>query len=68
MMFALAGRLPAGFGLRLLILLLLGGLQGVIGWWMVKSGLTEQASVSQYRLATHLGVALLFCAAAMDRF
>ena len=62
MMFALAGRVPPGFSLRLLILLLLGGLQGVIGWWMVKSGLTDQASVSQYRLATHLGMALLIFA------
>ncbi len=62
MMFALAGRVPTGFGLRLVVLLLLGGLQGVIGWWMVKSGLTEQASVSQYRLATHLGMALLIFA------
>ncbi|MGB2073524.1 MAG: COX15/CtaA family protein, partial [Candidatus Puniceispirillaceae bacterium] len=32
---------------------------GVVGWWMVKSGLTEQASVSQYRLASHLAVALV---------
>jgi cytochrome c oxidase assembly protein subunit 15 len=38
--------------------------QGVIGWWMVKSGLVEDPDpnavprVSQYRLATHLGTAL----------
>ena len=56
---ALAGYIPNGFGRRLFLLLLLGGLQGIIGWWMVKSGLTETASVSQYRLATHLGLALI---------
>ena len=57
--FWLAGRIPAGFGVRLVVLLALGGFQGVIGWWMVKSGLSEDASVSQYRLATHLGTALV---------
>jgi cytochrome c oxidase assembly protein subunit 15 len=55
---ALAGRIPKGFGSRLFLLLLLGGFQGVVGWWMVKSGLTETASVSQYRLAAHLSLAL----------
>ena len=57
--FALAGRIPSGFGLRLCLLLLLGGFQGIVGWWMVKSGLTQEASVSQYRLASHLIVALV---------
>jgi len=57
--FVVARRIPHGFGLRLGGLLLLGGAQGLVGWWMVKSGLTEDASVSQYRLATHLGMALL---------
>ena len=52
-------RLPQGYGWRLTLLLLLGGLQGVVGWWMVKSGLSEQASVSQYRLAAHLSMALV---------
>lgn len=37
----------------------LGGLQGVVGWWMVASGLTKRVEVSQYRLATHLVLALL---------
>jgi cytochrome c oxidase assembly protein subunit 15 len=36
-----------------------GGLQGVIGWWMVSSGLEKLTSVSQYRLATHLSAALV---------
>ncbi len=57
--FALAGRIPKGFGRRLFLLLLLGGFQGVVGWWMVKSGLTQTASVSQYRLASHLSLALI---------
>jgi cytochrome c oxidase assembly protein subunit 15 len=56
---ALTGRIPNGFGRRLLILLLLGGFQGVVGWWMVKSGLTQEASVSQYRLVAHLSLALI---------
>ena len=53
------GRVPTGLGGRLFLLMLLGGAQGVIGWWMVKSGLTADATVSQYRLAVHLGVALV---------
>src|ERR1700744_5517333 len=40
----------------------LGGLQGVVGWWMVASGLSERVEVSQYRLATHLVLALLIFA------
>ena len=59
LVFVLAGRIPAGLASRMLLLLLLGGFQGGVGWWMVKSGLTEEASVSQYRLASHLGVALV---------
>jgi len=41
----------------------LGGLQGFIGWWMVESGLETRVSVSQYRLAIHLGAALLLLVA-----
>ena len=59
LVFVMSGRVPQGLGLRLTLLLCLGGFQGVVGWWMVKSGLTEQASVSQYRLASHLAVALV---------
>ena len=40
----------------------LGALQGVVGWWMVASGLSERVEVSQYRLATHLVLALLIFA------
>ncbi|HQQ94639.1 MAG TPA: COX15/CtaA family protein [Bacteroidia bacterium] len=37
-----------------LLLFLMGALQGLIGWWMVYSGLQKQPAVSHYRLATHL--------------
>ena len=52
--FWITGRLTPGLKPRLLGLLALGGLQGLIGWWMVKSGLSERVSVSHYRLAVHL--------------
>ena len=45
--------------LRLGLLFALGGLQGGIGWWMVKSGLVDNPDVSQYRLAVHLMTAFL---------
>ncbi|MGK2286744.1 COX15/CtaA family protein [Pedomonas sp. V897] len=57
--FLVRRRIPEGYKKRLFGLLLLGGLQGAIGWWMVSSGLTERTDVSHYRLATHLGVALI---------
>jgi len=37
---------------------LLGGLQGALGWYMVKSGLVDNPRVSQYRLTAHLGLAI----------
>jgi cytochrome c oxidase assembly protein subunit 15 len=37
----------------------LGGLQGAMGWYMVKSGLVDDPRVSQFRLAAHLGLAFL---------
>jgi cytochrome c oxidase assembly protein subunit 15 len=42
---------------RLIGLILLGGLQGALGWYMVKSGLVDRIDVSQYRLAAHLTLA-----------
>ena len=57
--FWLAGRIPKGYGLPLLGLLALGSIQGIIGWWMVTSGLVDNPAVSQYRLAIHLSMALL---------
>ncbi len=57
--FWLAGRIPQGYGLPFLGLLALGSMQGIIGWWMVTSGLVDNPAVSQYRLAIHLSIALL---------
>ena len=57
--FWLAGRIPQGYGLPLLGLLALGSMQGIIGWWMVTSGLVDNPAVSQYRLVIHLSMALL---------
>ena len=48
---------------RLLVLFVLGGLQGALGWYMVSSGLSERVDVSQYRLAAHLTLAILLFAA-----
>ncbi len=57
------GRIPAALLPRLLILLALGGMQGVIGWFMVASGFEEgRTAVSPYRLVLHLGMAFLLFA------
>lgn len=63
--FWLSGRLESRLKPKLLGLLALGGFQGFIGWWMVSSGLSERAWVSQYRLATHMIIACLIFAATM---
>ncbi|MGD9667434.1 MAG: COX15/CtaA family protein [Hyphomicrobiaceae bacterium] len=55
--FWMLGRIPRGMELKLLGVLALGGLQGAIGWYMVKSGLVDRVDVSHYRLALHLGTA-----------
>jgi heme a synthase len=57
--FWLAGYIPRALFPKLLGLFVLGGLQGALGWYMVRSGLTLRTDVSQYRLAAHFGVALL---------
>jgi cytochrome c oxidase assembly protein subunit 15 len=56
-------RIPQRLVVRCFILLGLGGLQGLVGWWMVESGLEGRVSVAPERLATHLGLALLLYAA-----
>ena len=61
--FWIAGRIEPWLKPRLLALLVLGGAQGAIGWWMVASGLTERTDVSQYRLAVHLTMASIIIAA-----
>jgi heme a synthase len=55
--FWVTGVLTRSLKIKLVGLLVLGGLQGLIGWWMVKSGLVDRTEVSQYRLALHLLVA-----------
>jgi cytochrome c oxidase assembly protein subunit 15 len=57
------GAFDAGLRRRLWLIFGLGALQGAVGWWMVASGLTQRVEVSQYRLATHLVLALLIFAA-----
>lgn len=44
---------------KVLILFLLGGFQGFLGWYMVKSGLVNDPNVSHYRLAMHLTTAFI---------
>lgn len=49
---------------KCIVLLFLGGFQGFLGWYMVKSGLIDRPDVSHYRLAAHLTTAFLtfsFC-------
>jgi heme a synthase len=56
--FWLRNKLPAGYAPRIFALVLLVGLQGTVGWWMVASGLETRTDVSHFRLATHLLIAL----------
>ena len=56
--FLMLRQMPRRLILRCGILLALGGLQGLIGWWMVSSGLSERVDVAPERLAVHLGLAL----------
>jgi heme a synthase len=61
--FAVTRAIPKGYGLRLLALFILGGLQGAVGWFMVMSGLEGRTEVSPYRLSAHLLFALFLFAA-----
>ncbi|MDD5249146.1 MAG: COX15/CtaA family protein [Rhodocyclaceae bacterium] len=58
-------RLDGGLAARLLGIFVLGGLQGALGWYMVKSGLVADPRVSQYRLAAHLALAFLIFGASL---
>ena len=60
--FWLRGQLTPALKPRLLALLVLGGLQGALGWAMVASGLIDRPSVSHYRLAAHLLLAVVLYA------
>jgi len=57
--FAIRRQIPQGYGWKFIGLLALGGAQGFMGWYMVKSGLVDRPSVSHFRLAAHLGLAVL---------
>ena len=60
LVYLLAARLiPRALMGRLAGILALGALQGLIGWYMVSSGLADRIDVSQYRLALHLALAIL---------
>ncbi|HEV2560778.1 MAG TPA: COX15/CtaA family protein [Rhizomicrobium sp.] len=61
--FAWRGDIPRARYPQMLMLFVLGGLQGFVGWWMVQSGLETRVSVSQYRLAIHLGFAVILLGA-----
>lgn len=61
--FAALGKLELKLLPRLLVLFVLGGAQGALGWYMVSSGLIDRVDVSQYRLAAHLTLAAIIFAA-----
>ena len=57
--FALKRRIPRGYNWKLAGIFALGGLQGALGWYMVKSGLVDDPRVSQFRLTAHLTLAFV---------
>jgi cytochrome c oxidase assembly protein subunit 15 len=61
--FAWKRSIPRGYGWKLVALLVLGGSQGALGWFMVQSGLVERTDVSHFRLSAHLLLALFIMAA-----
>jgi cytochrome c oxidase assembly protein subunit 15 len=61
--FAVKRAIPQGYGWKLVGLLVFGGLQGALGWYMVMSGLVDRTDVSHFRLSAHLLLALTIMAA-----
>jgi len=55
--FAVRREIPERLFWRLGVLFVLGGLQGLVGWWMVASGLADRVTVAPERLMIHLGLA-----------
>ena len=56
--FLFKGQISSSLRPKLVVMFVLGGLQGVLGWYMVKSGLVNNPHVSQYRLTAHLMAAI----------
>ena len=60
--FLIRGMIPKNLTPKLIVMFILGGLQGLLGWYMVKSGLVNDPHVSQYRLTAHLMLAVaIYC-------
>jgi cytochrome c oxidase assembly protein subunit 15 len=57
--FIVRKKVRPGLAIKLVAMFILGGLQGLMGWYMVKSGLVSDPHVSQYRLTAHLGLAVI---------
>ncbi len=57
--FLLSRHICGSLRFKLLGVFMLGGLQGLLGWYMVKSGLVDNPQVSQYRLTAHLSLAIV---------
>jgi cytochrome c oxidase assembly protein subunit 15 len=60
--FLASGRIAKPETPKYLLMFVLGGMQGLLGWYMVQSGLVDNPHVSQYRLTAHLSAALLIYA------
>ena len=58
LVFLWRGRIRRALIPKLSLVFVLGGLQGLLGWYMVKSGLVDVPRVSPYRLTAHLIVAV----------
>jgi cytochrome c oxidase assembly protein subunit 15 len=56
--FLIGGRIERSLTPKLVIMFVLGGAQGLLGWYMVQSGLVERPDVSHLRLTAHLGLAV----------
>ena len=61
--FLIRKQIDKPLGIKLSGIFVLGGLQGLMGWYMVMSGLVDNPHVSQYRLTAHLGLAFVIFAA-----
>lgn len=57
--FYVTKKIPSGLTPKLIVMFILGGCQGLLGWYMVKSGLVDNPRVSQYRLTAHFGAAVI---------